>query len=155
MDSFTMEIDKEKRDGLDHLHEQDLSNRHDRAALQSEADLAEHEESFDEALDEEDHKHVDYSNYSKSQIVALVKELSKETNFKKVDNVLKEIQFLTEHGNLPITIQRKLLKAKFLTIPICDYDLANAIQKYKKADITHNVSHLLKTLIQYKSNDPE
>ncbi|CAB4431106.1 unnamed protein product [Rhizophagus irregularis] len=47
------------------------------------------------------------------------------------DDVLKEVQFLTEHGNLPITTQRKLLKAKFLTISILDCDLSNAIQKYK------------------------
>ncbi|MEX1240504.1 MAG: DUF349 domain-containing protein, partial [Cyclobacteriaceae bacterium] len=92
MDSFTMEIDKEKRDGPDHLHKQELSNSHDRAALQSEADLAEHEESFDEGLEEDDHKHVDYSNFSKSQLVTLAKELSRETNFKKVDNTLKEIK---------------------------------------------------------------
>ena len=92
MDSFTMEIDKEKRDGLEHLHNQELANRHDPAAVQSEADLAEHEESFDEALEEDDHRHVDYSSYSKSQFVSLAKELSKETNFKKVDNVLKEIK---------------------------------------------------------------
>lgn len=91
MDSFTMEIDKEKRDGLDHLHHQELSIRHDHA-LQAETDLVEHEESFDEALEEEDHKHVDYNNYSKSQFVALAKELSRETNFKKVDNILKEIK---------------------------------------------------------------
>ncbi|RHZ75463.1 hypothetical protein Glove_213g59 [Diversispora epigaea] len=71
------------------------------------------------------------------------------------DDVLKEIQFLTEHGNLSINIQRKLLKAKFPALSILDCDFANAIQKYKvKADVTHDASQLLKTLIQYKSNDP-
>ncbi|RGB31259.1 hypothetical protein C1646_764313 [Rhizophagus diaphanus] len=47
------------------------------------------------------------------------------------DDVLKEVQFLTEHGNLAITTQRKLLKAKFPTLSILDCDLTNAIQKYK------------------------
>ncbi|CAB5369719.1 unnamed protein product [Rhizophagus irregularis] len=71
------------------------------------------------------------------------------------DDVLKEVQFLTEHGNLAITIQRKLLKAKFPTLSILNCDLANAIQKYKvKPDIVHDASHLLKTLIEYKSNSP-
>ncbi|RHZ81658.1 hypothetical protein Glove_117g335 [Diversispora epigaea] len=57
--------------------------------------------------------------------------------------------------NLPIYIQRKLLKAKFLTLSILDYNLTNAIQKYKiKANITNDASHLLKTLIQHKSNNP-
>jgi hypothetical protein len=72
------------------------------------------------------------------------------------DDVLKEVQFLTEHGNLPITIQRRLLKAKFPTLSVLDCDLANAIQKYKvKSEIiTHDVSNLLKELIQRKSNEP-
>jgi hypothetical protein len=71
------------------------------------------------------------------------------------DDVLKEVQFLTKHGNLPITTQRKLLKARFLTLSILDCDLANAIQKYKvKSDVANDASHLLKILIEHKSNDP-
>src|SRR5438270_8677079 len=67
----------------------------------------------------------------------------------------KEIQFFTENGNLPISIQRKLLKARFPTSSILDCDLTNAIQKFKvKPDEVHNASNLLKTLIQNKSNDP-
>src|SRR6266496_5827830 len=72
------------------------------------------------------------------------------------NEVLKEIQFLTEHGNLPITTQRKLLKAKFSTISILDCDLTNAMQKFKvKSDVANDASHLLKILIEHKSNDPE
>ncbi|CAB4408509.1 unnamed protein product [Rhizophagus irregularis] len=73
-----------------------------------------------------------------------------------VDVVMKTyVQFLTEHENLPITTQRKLLKAKFLTISILDVDLTNAIQKYKvKPDVEHDASYLLKILIEHKSNDP-
>ncbi|RHZ64254.1 hypothetical protein Glove_326g242 [Diversispora epigaea] len=71
------------------------------------------------------------------------------------DNALEEIQFLTKHGNLSINIQQKLLKAKFPALSILDCDLANTIQKYKvKTDIAHDASQLLRTLIQYKSNDP-
>ena len=92
MDSFTMEIDKEKRDGIDHVHETGLSENHDRKALNNEADLTEREEAFDEHLDDEEHKHVDYSNYTKAHLVSLVKDLAKEDNFKKVDNILKEIK---------------------------------------------------------------
>jgi hypothetical protein len=65
---------------------------HSGKELGSETDLAERDEAFEETLDEDDHKHIDYSNYSKSQLVSLVKDLAKETNFKKVDNVLKEIK---------------------------------------------------------------
>lgn len=92
MDSFTMEIDKEKREELDHVHETELPNSRGGQALHSEADLPERDDAFDEHLEEEHHKHVDYTNYTKSQFVALIKELSRETNFKKIDIVLKEIK---------------------------------------------------------------
>ena len=92
MDSFTMEIEKDRRDELEHIHESGLSRSHGLKSLNSEADLSERDEALDEALDDDEHKHVDYSNYTKSQFVALVKELLKETNFKKIDLVLKEIK---------------------------------------------------------------
>ena len=92
MDSFTMEIDKEKRDELDHVQDPGLSNSRNHSELHSEADLAEHEEPFEENLEDEVHKHVDYSNYSKSQLVAQVKELARENNFKKIDVLLKELK---------------------------------------------------------------
>ena len=92
MDSFTMEIDKEKRDGLDHVPETGISENHGQKVPGSEAGLGERDEAFDENLDEEDHKHVDYSNYTKSQLVALVKDLAKDSNFRKADNILKEIK---------------------------------------------------------------
>lgn len=91
MDSFTMEIEKGKRDELEHLHDPALSLTHGKT-LDTEADLAEREEAFDEGLEDDDHKHVDYSHFSKAQLVAVVKELAKESNFKKVDQTLKEIK---------------------------------------------------------------
>src|SRR5207245_9858852 len=70
-------------------------------------------------------------------------------------DILKEIHFFTENGNLPISIQRKLLKARFPTSSILNCALTNAIQKFKvKPDEVHDASNLLKTLIQNKSNDP-
>ncbi|HEY9490246.1 MAG TPA: DUF349 domain-containing protein [Chryseosolibacter sp.] len=92
MDSFTMEIEKENRDELDHVHEPGLSDSQNKQALHSEADLSERDEVFDETLDDDDQKNIDYSNYTKSQLAGVVKELAKETNFKKVDNILKEIK---------------------------------------------------------------
>lgn len=41
---------------------------------------------------EEDHAHADYSKYSKHDFVELLKVLSKEDNFKKIDAILKEIK---------------------------------------------------------------
>ena len=78
------------------------------------------------------------------------------TKYRSISSeVLNEVQFLTENGNLPITIQRKLLKARFPNSSILDCDLANAIQKFKaKSDVEDDASCLLKILIQHKSNDP-
>jgi hypothetical protein len=92
MDSFTMEIEKDKSDELEHVQEPVLAKSDSRIALNSEADLSERDEAIDETLEDDDHKHVDYSHYSKSQLVNLLKELSKESNFKKVDAILREIK---------------------------------------------------------------
>ena len=48
------------------------------------------------------------------------------------------------------------MKAKFLTISILNCDLTNTMQKFKvKSDVVNDASHLLKILIEHKSNDPE
>jgi len=49
-----------------------------------------HEE--DHEVEVEDHHEVDYSGFTKSELVSVVKELAKEDNFKKVDIVLKDIK---------------------------------------------------------------
>ncbi len=92
MDSFTMEIEKGKRDELDQVQEAGVSSNHSDHALNSEADLSEQDEAFDDSFDEEEHKHVDYSHYTKSQLVTVVKDLTKESNFRKIDLVLKDIK---------------------------------------------------------------
>ncbi len=89
MDSYTMEIDKEKGDGLDHIQETGVSRQKE---LRTEADLNENDEHFDDTLDEEEQKPVDYSNYTKAEFVALVKELARDSNFKKADDILREIK---------------------------------------------------------------
>lgn len=92
MDSLTMEIEKDKRDERDQVQEAGLANSQNHSVLNSEADLSEHDESLDETFEDDEHKHIDYSSYSKSQIVALVKDLAKENNFKKTDAILKEVK---------------------------------------------------------------
>ncbi|RHZ65115.1 hypothetical protein Glove_319g96 [Diversispora epigaea] len=70
------------------------------------------------------------------------------------EDVLNEIQFLTEHGNLTIGTQRKLLKAKFSTEFILDCNLSNTIQKFKiHSNKNLDASHLLTILIEQKSHD--
>jgi hypothetical protein len=65
------------------------ANTHGTAAeLHTEADLAEGE---DESLQEVEEQ-VDYTQYSKAQLLDLVKELSRETDQKKLDRVLREVK---------------------------------------------------------------
>ncbi len=98
MDSLTMEIEKDKRDERDQAQEEGVANTQTPALLHSEEDLSEHDEPLDETLDDDEHKHVDYSHYTKSQFVAAIKDLAKENDFKKVDAILKEIKPLYEEN---------------------------------------------------------
>lgn len=90
MDTLTMDIENDKRDERDQAPEAGLPKNQDHQVLPEE-DLSEHEELPDESLDVE-HKHVDYSHFSKAQFVALIKDLAKENDIKKVDATLKDIK---------------------------------------------------------------
>ncbi|RHZ53322.1 hypothetical protein Glove_443g1 [Diversispora epigaea] len=70
------------------------------------------------------------------------------------DEALKEISLMTKHGNLSLTAQRNLLKARFPNLHFQDQDLANAIQKYKNINkINNDASTLLTSLLQKKIED--
>jgi hypothetical protein len=83
-----MEMETEKTEEKEPIHVTGIAENRGKA-LHSEADLADHDEVTEEHLEEE---HVDYSHYTKPQLVAVIKDLSKESNFKRVDNILKEIK---------------------------------------------------------------
>lgn len=83
-----MEMDRENRAEQDYL--QDVVDTHVNSVLQTEADLSERDES--EHPHEEEYEAVDYSQYTKAQFAALIKELAKENDQKKVDRVLREIK---------------------------------------------------------------
>ncbi len=85
-----MEMEKDKE--LENVRETGLEASHGNGELHSEIDLSEHEDPSGEVLDEEEQKHVDYSHLTKAQLAELIKDLSKETNFRKIDTVLKEIK---------------------------------------------------------------
>lgn len=88
-----MDIEREKQE-LEQQHVQENEarpkNTAEKNALHSEVDLSEHDEHTEEY--DEEHKHADYTNFTKDQFVALIKDLSKETNFRKVEAILKEIK---------------------------------------------------------------
>jgi hypothetical protein len=84
-----MEMEREKTDEQESLVAGVAENRGN--TLHSEVDLTDHEE-LTEEHDHIEEEHVDYSHFTKGQLVNVVKELSKEANFKKIDHVLKEIK---------------------------------------------------------------
>lgn len=85
-----MEMERENREE-EYVPGAGVVEHHGNATvLQTEADLSEADEV--ESLHEEDHEQVDYSHYTKAQFVALVKELTKEVDHKKVDRVLREVK---------------------------------------------------------------
>jgi uncharacterized pyridoxal phosphate-containing UPF0001 family protein len=83
-----MEMEREKIDEQAHAQEAEVAENHVNS-LHSEADLPDHD---DTAEDHHEDVHVDYSHFTKQQLADLIKELAKDDNYKRVDNVLREIK---------------------------------------------------------------
>jgi len=80
-------MERDKREEQEHVHQAELVNHG--STLQSEIDLSERYEGTDEHHDDD---HVDYTNYTKQQFADLIKDISRDDNFKKVDHILREIK---------------------------------------------------------------
>ncbi|MBX2962956.1 MAG: DUF349 domain-containing protein [Cyclobacteriaceae bacterium] len=88
-----MDLENEKTAELEDVHEVGMDENHgEPALLHSESDLRDHTE--EEAHDDEPEQ--DYSKLSKVQLVALVKELIKEEDVRKVDRQLRNIKPLID-----------------------------------------------------------
>lgn len=85
-----MEMETEKREEQENVQAK-VAENHGQKSVHSETDMSDHDESVD-AIDLDEVRHVDYSHYSKAELSDLIKELSKDTNFKKVDTILREIK---------------------------------------------------------------
>jgi len=87
---MTMEMERDKKEEQETGSEGTSNSR----TLQSEVDLSDRDDFREESSDEhhDAELHVDYSQYSKQQLSELIKELTKETDFRKVDVVLREIK---------------------------------------------------------------
>lgn len=83
-----MEMEQDKRQEHEHGQDTQLAESHGQHS-QQELEFPEPEEAGDEHTEEE---HVDYSGYSKQQLVNVIKELTKETNFKRTDYILRDIK---------------------------------------------------------------
>jgi hypothetical protein len=90
MDTLTMDIEKDKRELANQSAPGTPTNPELHASSAVE-DLSDHDEVGDDSLDDE-HKHVDYSNHTKAQLVDVIKELSRENDFRKAEAVIKDIK---------------------------------------------------------------
>lgn len=89
-----MELENEKTAEMEETREAGMEENHGvQTELQSEADLTDHHEGDDH---DEEHDAVDYSQFTKTQLVAALKELSKESDFKKIDRHLRSIKPLVD-----------------------------------------------------------
>src|SRR5690606_10035525 len=85
----TMKTDTDKRAPAPAERQEEQVNIAMPQSIQTESDLSDREESdeFDE-----DHRHEDYSDYTKAQFVDLVKQLAHDNNLRKVEAIVREIK---------------------------------------------------------------
>jgi hypothetical protein len=84
-----MELEQDKRQD-EHGQEASVADNHEHEAHASnEVDFPEHDEIVEEHAEE---SHVDYSGYTKQQLAAVIKDLVKDENFRRVDTVLRDIK---------------------------------------------------------------
>lgn len=86
-----MEMEKEKLEEKAHESEAGVAEAHV-TMLHSEADLSEGNDVSEDHHDHHETNHVDYSGYTKQQLAELLKDLSRDDNFKKVDSILREVK---------------------------------------------------------------
>ena len=86
-----MEMEKENLEEKAHANEAGVAEAHV-TTLQSEADLSEGDFASDDHHEHHEGNHVDYSGYTKQQFAELLKDLSRDDNFKKVDSILREVK---------------------------------------------------------------
>ena len=79
-----MELEQDKQQDA-HGPEAGVADKHENENHGHELEFAEHEEPAED-------EHVDYSGYSREQLASVIKDLSKEDNFKRVDSILREIK---------------------------------------------------------------
>jgi len=86
-----MEMETDKKQEQENV-QNGMTAIHDGTEIHSEVDLPERDETVLEMTDDEDNKHVDYSHFSKKDMAELVKELAKDSNFKKIDGIVRELK---------------------------------------------------------------
>jgi hypothetical protein len=83
-----MELEQDKQQGAP-ANETGIADQHEHESHAGEFEFSDHEETVDDHAEEE---HIDYSVYTKAQLAGVVRDLTRETNFRKVDNILREVK---------------------------------------------------------------
>jgi hypothetical protein len=86
-----MEMEREKLEEQAHANEAGVAETHVNT-LHTEADLSDRDETVEEHHDHHEEVHVDYSTYKKQQLAELVRDLARDDNFRKVDNIIREVK---------------------------------------------------------------
>ncbi len=84
-----MEMEQRKKEEQEHVHQAEWDGPWCTCCIQK-LIYQIRDETPEEHHDEE--HAADYSHYSKQQLAELIKDLSSDDNFKKVDNILREIK---------------------------------------------------------------
>lgn len=88
-----MEMEQDKRQGPENNVQETQLEESQRQDVHAEPNEPESDHGTEESADEHaDEEHVDYSGYSKQQLLQVIKDLVRETNFKKIDHILREVK---------------------------------------------------------------
>lgn len=85
-----MELEQDKRQEQQ-VHDTGVADNH-LNGTQAELEYHEHEETDDHHDDHQEDVHVDYSGYTKQQLAAVLKDLVREDNYRKIDSILRDIK---------------------------------------------------------------
>jgi hypothetical protein len=83
-----MELEQDKRQEQQHGNETQVAENHGQDSP-AEIEYPEHDDQHDVHNEEE---HVDYSGHSRQQLLTVVKDVAKESSFRRIDHVLKEVK---------------------------------------------------------------
>lgn len=88
-----MEMEQDKRQEPDNNNQEVQLVENQRQDANAEPNQPESDHSAEETSEEHaEEEHVDYSGFSRQELLQVIKDLVKETNFRKVDHVLREVK---------------------------------------------------------------
>ncbi|NJM26872.1 MAG: hypothetical protein HC859_16780 [Bacteroidia bacterium] len=88
-----MEMERDKHEEQENIHEIDTIDNHRGGELQNESDLSDRDDHHEgESISTDEHKHLDYSSFTKAQLVDALKDVVKSADFRRADDMLREVK---------------------------------------------------------------